>query len=196
MDIFQKALNSKHSTIIHGHYGRYPSLVQFYIDSIPELEPASDYELIFWYRPNLYKSRLLYILIEPSFDTVIPSDIWTIVLTSHLHLLWNPLTTKVIKCEKHFTVTKPIEISADQEPFVPLINHVWPFQEIIQNVRVDLSLEENCHEAYLKLLTVLDLLRSSSKWSLSTKHDLKSNLLKKLKPFDSKHDKYLLEVLG
>ena len=198
MDIFQKALASKRSTIIHGHYGRYPSTVQFYLNAIPELEPASDFELIFWYRSNSYESKLLHILIEPPFDAIIPSNIWTIVLTSHLQLFWNPLTTQVIKCEKSFDVPKPIQITNDQTVIEPSTSHVWPFHETIQNenVCIDLSSVDSCHEAYLKLLTVFDLLRSSSLWSLSIKNYLRENLLKKIKPKDSKHDALLLEVLG
>ena len=195
MDIFEKALASKRSTIIHGHYGRYLSLVQFYLNSISELEPISDYELIFLYRPNLYDSRLLHILIEPPFDAIIPSNVWAIVLTSHLHLYFNPLTTRVVKCEKNLNVPKPIEASADQTVLIPSTSHIWPFQQTIEEARIDLSEIQDCHEAYLKLLTVFDLLRPSSKWSLSIGYNLRTSLMKKLMPKSSKYDAQLLEVL-
>lgn len=197
MEIFKKALSSKRSTIIYGHYGRYPSLVEFYLNSISELEPASDHELIFWYRPNLYDSRLLYVFIEPPFDAVIPSNIWTIVLTSHLQLSWNPSTTQIIKCTKLLNVPKPVEVHSDQTVIEPSTSHVWPFYEMVKNVQIDLSSVENVHEAYLKLLTIFDLLSPSSIWSLSMKHELRKNLLEKIRPNESNfYEAILLKTLG
>lgn len=202
MELFQKALTFKRSTIIYGHYGRYPSLVQFYLNSISELEPASDYELIFWYRPNLYESRLLHVLIEPSFDEVIPSNIWTIVLSSHLQLFWNPLTTRVVKCEKDLNISQPIKSNADQIVVIPSTSHVYPYHPIFQendfnkSIRIDMSTVNHCHEAYLKLLTVFDLLRPSTVWSLSIPIALRQSLLKKLKPQESKYDKHILQILN
>lgn len=194
MEFFQKALVSKKSTIIYSHYGRYPNLVKFYLDSIPELEPVSDYELTFLYRPNLYESRLLHIVIEPSFDAIIPSDVWTIVLSSHLQLFWNPLYTQVIKCDKIFDISQPTDDLSDMEAMVPPTNHAWPFCEKIENTRIDLSDVENCHEAYLKILTAMDLLSTTSKWHLSIGENLRQNLLKKLKPDYS--NRQLLLILG
>lgn len=187
MDYFQTALASARSTIIHGHFGRYPYLVKFYLDSIPELEPVSNYELIFWFHP---KSRFLHILIEPPLDAFIPSEPWVIVLTSHLHLRWNPLTTRVVHCvQPTLQVPLPQSPSADDSVLLPPTSHVFPFLTYeMEPVRVDFSSVQSIHEAYLRLLTLFDVLRPYSKWSISIPEQLRQNLMK--------IDKQLNKILG
>lgn len=190
MNYFREALVTQRSTILYGCFGRYPNLIQFYLNSIPELEPASDYEPIFWY----CKKRLLYILIEPAFEEVIPSHRWSLVLTSHLRLCYDPMYTQII--HSHVPLVRPIPFpvkpSADQTVVIPPTSHEMPF--LNESSRIDLSAVNNTHEAYLRLLTLCDVLRPFSEWSLSIPEKLRQSLLKDI-PKTGPYDSHLLKVL-
>lgn len=190
MNYFREALATKRSTILYGSFGRYPNLIQFYLDSIRELEPASDYEPIFWY----CKKRLLYVLIEPVFQEVIPSQRWNLVITSHLRLSYDPMSTQIVNC--HFPLEKqipfPVKPSADHIVVVPPTSHETSFLK--GSSRIDLSAVDNTHEAYLRLLTLCDVLRSFSEWSLSIPEQLRQDLLKNI-PKTGPYDSHLLKIL-
>lgn len=191
MNYFQEATNSRRSTILYGPFGRHPHLVKFYLDAIPELEPASDDEPIFWYR----NSRLLHVWLEPSFDTVIPPDRWILVLTSHLRLRYDPLSTRVIHCNYPVqkTIPLPKQPSATQDVVVPPTSHTHPF--LMECSKIDLSRVQSTHEAYLRLLTLYDVLSPCSEWSLLISEKLRLSLSKDI-PGTGPYDSHLLKVLG
>lgn len=191
MNFIQEALNSKRSTIICGHFGRYPFLVKFYLDAIPELESASDYELIFWYRNR----GLLYIFLEPPFDATIPSDKWCIVFTSHIRLRWYPLTTRLVQTNSPLDrfIPFPGKLNPDLKLVIPPTSHILTFLDS-EPSQIDLLAVENTHEAYLRLLTLYDALRPSSKWSLQISDSLRKKLLKNI-PGTGPYDAHLLKIL-
>lgn len=174
MNFFEEALASSRSTILHGSFGRYPHLVKFYLNSIPELIPFSSDEPIFWYYP---KARFLHIMVEPPFHAVIPSGKWILVLTSHVRLQWNPLTTRVVECNRLSEIPRPQSVCADHKVLIPPTSHeLSPF--VVEPTRVDLSSVETTHEAYLRLLTFFDLIKSTTRWSLSIPEKIRQGLLR------------------
>lgn len=192
MNYFQETLADSRSTILYGSFGRYPHLVEFYLNAIPELESASDYEPIFWYR----KKHLLHVLIEPAFEEVIPSDQWNLVLTSHLRLSYDSLHTRIVN--SHFPLEREIPFPekpfADQTIVVPHTSHHPNTPLLNESSRIDLSAVDDSHEAYLRLLTLYDLLRPYSKWSLSISEKLRQDLLKDI-PGTGPYDSHLFKVL-
>lgn len=191
-DYILKALDSPFSTILYGSLGRYPNLLAFYLDAISELESVSEYELMFRYRKKSI-NRIVYFLLEPSFDEFIPPG--TIALSSHLRLRYNPLTTQIIKCNYPLErdIPFPIKACVDHERIIPPTNHSMQFLTH-KPLRVDLTSVENTHEAYLRLLTLYDSLQPSSKWSLSISEKLRLRLLKDI-PGTGPYDSLLLKVL-
>lgn len=192
MNYFEEALTDRRSTILYGSFGRYPHIVQNYLNLIQDLESASKYEPIFWYR----KKRLLYIIIEPAFDETIPSHQWNLVLTSHLRLSYDPLRTRIV--DSHFSLERiipyPIESFADQAIVVPPTSHHPNTPFLSESSRIDLKDVEDAHEAYLRLLCLYDILRPSSEWSLSIRVKLKQDLLKDI-PKTGPYDSHLRKVL-
>lgn len=191
MNFFQEALASKRSTIIYGPFGRYPFLVKFYIEAIPELESVSEYELIFWYRNRGF----LYIFLEPPFEAFIPSDKWCIVLTSHLRLQWNPLTTRLVQANLALNKSIPLPetLNADFRVVIPPTSHLFNFLGS-KPVQIDLSAVDNTHEAYLRFLTLFDVLRPTSQWCLRISDTLRKKLLKDI-PDTGPYDVHLQKVL-
>lgn len=192
MNFFQEALASKRSTILYGHFGRYPFLVKFYLEAIPGLESASDYELIFWY----HNRGFLYILLEPPFDACIPSDKWCIVLTSHVRLRWNPLTTRLVQIPYSLNKVIPFpetKIDPDLRVVIPPTSHIGTFLTA-QPTHIDLTAVDNTHEAYLRLLTLFDVLRPAYTWSLQISNRLRKNLSKDV-PGSGPYDAQLLNIL-
>lgn len=192
MNYFDEAVKSKRSTILYGIFGRYPRLAKFYLNAIPELSSASDFELILWHRNR----RLLYVFLEPPFGAAIPPDRWCLVLTSHLRLRWDPLSTRVV--DTHLPLCRslpmPESLARDHAHLVPPTSHIFAFFGP-RPYRVDLSGITDAHEAYLRLLTFLDVLRPSSEWSLSIPERLRQRLLKEV-PGTGPYDTHLLKVLG
>lgn len=194
MNHFQEALADRRSTVLYGPFGRYPNLVEFYLNAIPDLEPASDYEPVFWYR----KKHLLHVVVEPAFDEAIPSHRWNLVLTSHLRLRYDPLRTRVI--DAHFPLERqipfPEKATADQTVVVPPTSHRRfdaPF--LNEPSRIDLSAVDDPHEGYLRLLTLYDRLRPFSEWSLSVPEKLRLELSKAI-PGTGPYDSHLLGALA
>lgn len=189
---FEEALAFKRSTILHGHFGRYPFVVKFYLESIRELEPVSEYELIFW----CHNRGFLYVLLEPPFNASIPSDKWCIVVTSHLRLRWNPLTTRVV--EVPFSLDRIIPLpktilDPNFKVVIPPTSHIGTFLTP-QATEIDLSTVDSSHEAYLRLLTLLDVLQPASIWTLRISDKLRKSLLKDIPdtgPYDAQIRKML-----
>lgn len=175
MNYFEDALHSKLSTILHGPFGRQPRLVKFYLESVPDLEMASDYELIFWCRR---KSRLLTVLLEPPFDAFLPSGRWCLVLTSHFRLRYDPLAYRVVHADvpEGREIPFPLAPDPDRESVTPPTSLIHPFLSEEGSTHVDLSGVRNVHEAYLRLLTLCDALRADSEWSLSIPEGLRLKL--------------------
>lgn len=192
MNHFEEAVKSKRSTILYGTFGRNPRLVKFYLSAIPELSSASQFELILWHRNR----RLLNVFLEPPFDAVVPPDRWCLVLTSHLRLRWDPLSTRVVDTHLplYRQIPMPENVTRDHTRLVPPTSHIFAFFGP-RPYRVDLSGITDTHEAYLRLLTFFDVLRPSSEWSLSISEKLRLQLLKDI-PGTGPYDAHLLKALG
>lgn len=192
MNFFEEALASKRSTILHGHFGRNPFTVKFYLEKIPELELVSDDELIFWY----HNRGFLYIFLEPPFNAYIPSDKWCIVLTSHRRLRWNSLTTRVVDVPFSLNRIIPLPKTTLDPNFkvvIPPTCHIGTFLTP-EATEIDLSTVYSSHEAYLRLLTLFDALRPASIWTLRISEKLRKNLLKDI-PGTGPYDVQLLNML-
>lgn len=193
MDYFQEALTHERSTILFGSFGRYPRLVKFYLEAIPELTGVSDFELVFFHHGS---GRFLYVLMEPPFNEVLPPGKWCLVLTSHLRLCWNPLTTRVVYANPPLmkSIPMPVRATRDQKILIPPTSHIFAFYNYKPSL-VDLSRVKSAHEAYLRLLTFMDVLRPTSEWSLSMPHALHQSLLNAI-PGTGPYDTCLLKVLA
>lgn len=203
MEYFTQALESSHSTILFGSFGRYPSLIQFYLNAIPDLEAVSDEELLFWYvSPHSKKRRLVQIIMEPSFGTYLVGNASALVFTSHLHLKWNSLHYKVMDChfpsEKTKCFPEMVYSPVNNETFIPPINHAYPpLHFITKSVNLDLSLCQTDHEAFLRLCTFLDVMASSSQWYVFIPHALRKKLISSLSLLrGSPYASYLLRVMA
>lgn len=178
MDVLEKALKRSHPTIIYGHLGRYPALVQFYLDAVRELEPVSDMEPMFRYRYGPFQTRLVRIVVEPPFDWIVPRAGAVIVLSSHAFLSFDPATTRVLRCcPREREVPPPTEPCGDQTVVVPPTSH--PFDTFQDPIRVDLSSCRSPHEAYLRLQTLKDCLTPDTTWSLSIPEGMRRALLQR-----------------
>ena len=191
MNYIEKAVESPLSTILYGSLGRYPYLLQFYLEALPYLEYASEYELVFWYR----KRRLLYVLLEPPFDIVLPSNRWFLVLTSHPRIHYDSLTTRFICCDHPLEKDIPFPQipKLHEKIIVPPTSHIEMFFEGTP-AHIDLSETYNSHEAYLRLLTWYDVVLPFTAWSLSIPEKLRRNLLKDL-PNTGVYDTHLRKML-
>lgn len=170
MEFIEKILSSDKSLIVFGALGRNPSLIHFYLDSIPELQPID--ELIFFHSPS---SRFLYVLIEPPFNTFLSSDRWTLVFSSHKLLQWHPQQTQIID----------LKDSVKKLPNVSQIfhNNILTYSEKVlpwqwKPVTLDLSSCPDLHTAYLFLLRFRDVLRDHVEWSVIASESTLSNLEK------------------
>lgn len=195
MNYFQEALASSRSTVLYGSYGRYPRLVQFYLEALPELTHTSDSELVFRHSGS---GRLLHVLFEPPFLATVPPSEWCLVLTSHLRLHWNPLTTRVMDANLPLARTLPMPLAApsrDHQRLIPPTSHLFAFFHPRMAYRVDLSHVSSPHEAYLRLLTFLDVLREPCCWSLSIPERLRQRLVHAM-PSTGPYDTVLLRFLS
>lgn len=195
MNHFQEALASGRTTVLYGVYGRHPRLARFYLEALPELSPASDSEPLYWYRDR----RLLSVLLEPPFDAAVPPDRWCLVLTSHLRLRFDPLSTRVVDTHLRHRgrqLPPPSDLSPDHARLVPPAGHLLPFFCSFDPgpYRVDLSGVADTHEAYLRLLTFFDVLRPSTVWSLAVPEALRRRLARDV-PGTGPYDAHLLRAL-
>lgn len=166
MDAIERALNSSKSTILFGSLGLNSANIQFYFNAIPDLIPFSIYEPWFF-----YKGKLLYINIEPPFHSQIAPYVWQIVLTCHMNLIFNKLTTRI----------EDINISFNRLPI---------FQDESENI-LDLSLCAKHHEAFLKICQFL--FKSPSYWSLKCPQILRLQLKQELPKLGNSPYKLYLE---
>ena len=191
MNLFQQAVDSSSSTILYGSLGRYPNCVKFYLEALPELEYASEHELVFWYK----KRRLLYVFFEPPFDTILPSNLWFLVLTSHPRLRYDPFSTRFVNY--NFPLQKEIPMPQKQLPHhiivVPPTSHPMKYFNM-KPLHIDLSNIENSHECYLKLLIWYDVVLPSTEWSFSISEKLRQVLLKDI-PETGPYDTHLRKML-
>lgn len=189
MNYFQDALRTHRSTILYGSFGRYPQLCKFYLDAIPELEAVSDFELLFWYR----RRRFLKVLLEPAFHAHLPSHEWLLVLTSHVQLSYEPKLFRMVTVHVPLirSIPAPLQTARNQQKLVPPTCHTGIFfdRDVTTPYQVDLSSIDTPHEAYLRLLTFLDVLEPCTLWSLSIPPALRVNLLKEI-PKTGVYDSY------
>lgn len=172
MEHIERILSSGKSIIIFGSLGRNPSLIHFYLDSISELQPVSDTELIFFHSPS---SKFLYVLIEPPFETNISLDRWTLVFTSHKLLTWDPKHTQIIDLKDSIVKTSNVS-QIFRDNILTYTENVLSWQS--KPVTIDLSSSPDLHSAYLFLLRFFDVLQDGVEWSLLSSKSILFNLEK------------------
>ncbi|GIY15382.1 uncharacterized protein CEXT_25941, partial [Caerostris extrusa] len=176
--ILENAIQSCRSTIIFGNLGRYPRVLEYYLRHL--LIPMGEKDNFpSWFRT--LDGRDVYVWIEPTFGTAIPSNTQNIVLTSHLDLKWDVRSTRVVSCHIGDALL-PLPWFEDTVKPYKIIEKSTHHPYIILNEAPHLVLcldTDDAHEAYLCLLTFGDEWIQSciqTPWTVFWKDSVKKRL--------------------
>lgn len=159
--VIWQALASPRSTIIVSSLGRYPSVLEHYLG--PLLFPLGNEndEQPAWFE---FDRHSIYVWIEPSFGTTLPSHLRHLVFTSHLDLHWDPRKTHVVRFEE-----TPLLAGLDDDDytgllFVPGRQHPFLLPEDATRLTVDLRRVDDAHDAFLRIRAFRDVWKGE--WAL------------------------------